>query len=125
MVHRQGVLDRRRSPDANVGAPLRLGTLAEIRQRLPLTVSFCRRRFRVAEVENELMAHPVECPHWGGPLDEAPIEDGQVVCPWHGYRFSVRSGKSCDGRQLQLGPAPRVRIDAATGSVDLLSDSVD
>ena len=32
------------------------------------------------------------CPHEGGPLGEGSIEDGRVVCPWHGYAFDVRTG---------------------------------
>jgi nitrite reductase/ring-hydroxylating ferredoxin subunit len=34
------------------------------------------------------------CPHFGGPLDDAPVDDrGIVTCPWHGYRFDVRTGR--------------------------------
>jgi len=33
------------------------------------------------------------CPHRGGPLDDAAIEDGAVVCPWHGYRVDLRTGR--------------------------------
>ena len=32
------------------------------------------------------------CPHEGGPLGEGMVEDGHVVCPWHGYAFDPRSG---------------------------------
>jgi nitrite reductase/ring-hydroxylating ferredoxin subunit len=34
------------------------------------------------------------CPHEEGPLGEGVIEDGRVVCPWHGYAFDVRTGVS-------------------------------
>ncbi|HXJ35950.1 MAG TPA: Rieske (2Fe-2S) protein [Candidatus Eisenbacteria bacterium] len=37
------------------------------------------------------------CPHLGGPLDGAAVEDGCVTCPWHGYRFDVRTGRRVDG----------------------------
>jgi hypothetical protein len=33
------------------------------------------------------------CPHLGGPLADAPIQDGCVVCPWHGYRVDLRTGR--------------------------------
>ena len=33
------------------------------------------------------------CPHQGGPLDEGGINDGQVMCPWHGWEFSVKTGE--------------------------------
>lgn len=43
------------------------------------------------------------CPHLGGPLEQAPVDaDGCVTCPWHGYRFDLRTGRSADGRGLLL-----------------------
>lgn len=43
------------------------------------------------------------CPHLGGPLDAAPVDAGGcVTCPWHGYRFDLRTGRSADGRALLL-----------------------
>jgi hypothetical protein len=46
------------------------------------------------------------CPHLGGPLDDVPVdEQGCVTCPWHGYRFDVRTGRSADGRGLALRSA--------------------
>jgi nitrite reductase (NADH) small subunit len=32
------------------------------------------------------------CPHEGGPLGEGIVEDGKVVCPWHGYPFDIHTG---------------------------------
>jgi len=32
------------------------------------------------------------CPHEGGPLGGGIVEDGRVVCPWHGYAFDVHTG---------------------------------
>ncbi len=33
------------------------------------------------------------CPHRGGPLAEGSLdEDGVLICPWHGYSFSVMTG---------------------------------
>jgi nitrite reductase/ring-hydroxylating ferredoxin subunit len=61
------------------------------------------------------------CTHLLGPLGEAPVEDGCVTCPWHGYRFDVRTGRSADGRRLRLSPAPRVEVDAESGRVRLVS----
>jgi phenylpropionate dioxygenase-like ring-hydroxylating dioxygenase large terminal subunit len=37
------------------------------------------------------------CPHLGGPLDAAAVDAaGVVTCPWHGYRFDVRTGRRVD-----------------------------
>jgi thiamine pyrophosphate-dependent acetolactate synthase large subunit-like protein/nitrite reductase/ring-hydroxylating ferredoxin subunit len=32
------------------------------------------------------------CPHQGGPLGEGQIENGYVVCPWHGYEYHPITG---------------------------------
>ncbi len=32
------------------------------------------------------------CTHAGGPLDEGQLEDGMIVCPWHGSKFSLEDG---------------------------------
>lgn len=37
------------------------------------------------------------CPHQGGPLGEGTIEDGCVICPWHGYEYDPRTGVSPEG----------------------------
>ncbi|KAJ3196957.1 hypothetical protein HK101_007006 [Irineochytrium annulatum] len=36
------------------------------------------------------------CPHADGPLHLGDIEDGSIVCPWHGYRFSLSTGLEAD-----------------------------
>jgi nitrite reductase/ring-hydroxylating ferredoxin subunit len=107
------------APDAS--APLLLGTLDTLREQLPLVTSFGGRRYCVAEVAGELFAYDIRCPHMWGPLDEAEIVDGQIECPWHGYRFDARSGRSRDGRGLRLSKAPRVLVDPDSGEVELVA----
>ncbi len=34
------------------------------------------------------------CPHMGGDLGEGSLDGDIVTCPWHGWRFDVRTGKS-------------------------------
>jgi len=36
------------------------------------------------------------CPHAGAPLGPGTIEEGHVVCPWHGFRFRLSDGASPD-----------------------------
>lgn len=40
---------------------------------------------------------PRACPHLALPLDAEPDADGIVACPWHGYRFDVRTGRCVSG----------------------------
>jgi nitrite reductase (NADH) small subunit/3-phenylpropionate/trans-cinnamate dioxygenase ferredoxin subunit len=37
------------------------------------------------------------CPHMGGPLGKATVcKDATLECPWHGYRFSLETGRLVD-----------------------------
>lgn len=39
------------------------------------------------------------CPHFDYPLKESPVSrSGEIVCPWHNYRFSLPNG----GRESEL-----------------------
>ncbi|HSB69492.1 MAG TPA: Rieske 2Fe-2S domain-containing protein [Candidatus Methylomirabilis sp.] len=33
------------------------------------------------------------CPHEGGPLEDGELDGDTVICPWHGYEFSLRTGE--------------------------------
>ncbi len=37
------------------------------------------------------------CPHQGGPLGDGHIENGFVICPWHGYEYHPCSGSPPPG----------------------------
>ena len=41
------------------------------------------------------------CPHEEGPLGEGSIEDGRVVCPWHGYSYDLKTGISPEDPDLK------------------------
>jgi len=36
------------------------------------------------------------CPHAGGPLAEGTLENGVLVCPWHGREYDPFDGR-CEG----------------------------
>lgn len=88
-----------------------LGSPASVRARLPLVVEVAGERFRLVETDGELVVHAATCPHWLGPLDVGPVVDGCVTCPWHGYRYDVRTGKSADGRGLELARPPALCVE--------------
>ena len=46
----------------------------------------------VARVHGQLAALNDVCPHQGAPLSEGTIEDGRVVCSWHGWSFDPKTG---------------------------------
>ncbi len=120
MQRRSAELSRRAMPARSELAAVPLGSLEELRARLPLQVEYAGHRFRVVEVDGTLLAHATVCSHALGPLGDAEVEDGCIRCPWHGYRYDVRTGRSTDGHGLRLAKPPRVVVDADSGQVQLL-----
>ena len=114
MVRREALLGGRGPAPAKPGAraPLALGPAAALRARLPLRVDVAGDGFRVVEHEGRLLAHALVCPHLGGPLDEAVVEGGAVVCPWHGYRFDCETGRGPEGQRVRMAVRARVAIGA-------------
>jgi len=45
--------------------------------------------------KNEIVVASEVCPHLGGPLADALLEDEGCAlrCPWHGYKFDTRTGR--------------------------------
>ncbi|HTO52841.1 MAG TPA: Rieske (2Fe-2S) protein [Myxococcota bacterium] len=89
---------------------LELGPVTELRSKLPQVVEWAGRPWRIVELDGALVVHAGICPHALGPLETTPLEGSVVECPWHRYRFDVRTGKSCDGRGLRLASAPRIEV---------------
>ncbi len=43
----------------------------------------------VFNVDGEYFAIRNICPHAAGPLEQGFIENGRIVCPWHGWSFPL------------------------------------
>ena len=120
MMIRRGERLARRADPGEPPKPVSLGRLDDLRSRLPLVLEAGGHPFRIIELQGELVAHSTVCAHMLGPLDHASLEEGRIRCPWHGYRFDVRTGRCLDSTRLRLHPAPRVEIDPASSEVRLL-----
>lgn len=91
-------------------ASLDLGTEQAVRAALPMTFEFGNVSFRMIDLDGVLRAHSTVCPHWLGPLDQEPVCNGVIRCPWHGYRFDVADGTCREHPALRLSEPPNVRI---------------
>jgi nitrite reductase/ring-hydroxylating ferredoxin subunit len=119
MQRRESLLSARAPAPAEAGA-LDLGPAAEVRARAPLTVELAGRAYRVVRLADDtLVAHATICPHWLGPLDSSEVEDGCVTCPWHGYRFDLRTGRRPGVQSPLRLLLARVSIDPETGGARL------
>jgi nitrite reductase/ring-hydroxylating ferredoxin subunit len=113
---------RRPQDVAERAGGLDLGHEAALRARLPLCVEHGGSRWRIVEVDGALVVHATVCPHWLGPLDAAPVEAGVVTCPWHGWRFDVRSGRRVGGEGVRARLAVPPRLEVGGDGVARLVD---
>jgi nitrite reductase/ring-hydroxylating ferredoxin subunit len=51
-------------------------------------------------VGGEISAIDGICPHQGGPLAEGELTGTTVTCPWHGWRFDIKTGQTLGGSKL-------------------------
>ena len=92
---------------------------AEIPPRTRKLVAIGERQIVILNVKGELFALSDKCPHKGGSLslgkltgavtssgpgDYAYARPGEILrCPWHGWEFDVRTGRSwCDPQRMRL-----------------------
>lgn len=84
--------------------------------QLPCKVSLSGREFILNRMSEGWVVYPAQCPHQLGPLDEAHLQDGQVRCPWHGFKFDVLTGERTDGGSFggpcRLGRVPELHEEA-------------
>jgi nitrite reductase/ring-hydroxylating ferredoxin subunit len=61
-----------------------------------------RRRLALVRAGDEVFAFHDSCPHKGGPLCEGKLslKRGELICPWHFFRFDLRTGVSVTNSAL-------------------------
>jgi nitrite reductase (NADH) small subunit len=64
----------------------------------------------VFNLDGELVAVNGGCLHRGGPLAEGLVRDGVVTCPWHWWRYDLRTGERLGAPWLRLDRYP-VRVE--------------
>ena len=53
-------------------------------------------------VDGTFYAMDNSCPHAGGPLGEGKVNGGIVECPWHGWRFDIRTGTRVENQNFEV-----------------------
>lgn len=73
-------------------------------------VEIAGRRIVLARQDGQTYALDAVCSHLGGPLDDGTLEQGCIVCPWHGSRFDLATGEPIDGPAAIPQPCFATRV---------------
>ena len=63
------------------------------------------------------------CAHLGGPLSEGSLEDGCIVCPWHGSHFALDDGRVVQGPSAYNQPYYATRVRNGIVEVQLAGEA--
>jgi len=97
---------------------VRVAGLDELPDRTPTEVYPGGHPVVLVRLAGEVFALDGRCPHRGGPLAEGTVEGCAIRCPWHGFRYDVRTGEPLFPDAW--GPAPSYAVRVANGQVELL-----
>jgi nitrite reductase (NADH) small subunit len=60
----------------------------------------------VANINGVYSAMDNICLHRGGPLGQGMIENGKVVCPWHGWAWDPKTGQAEQDSKAKIAVYP-------------------
>ncbi len=72
----------------------------------------------IANVNGEFTAMDNVCLHVGGPLGEGTIEQGKVVCPWHGWQYDPKTGQAAHNANAKVAVYP-IKIENGDVMVEI------
>jgi len=76
----------------------------------------------IFNVKGEFFATDNSCPHQGGPLGEGTLEEEVVKCPWHSWRYNVRTGRAVQTPNIKCF---NVRTDAGAVEIAVSSEELE
>lgn len=84
--------------------------LSELQEGKPAVVGIGVRRIAVVRQGDQVSAISATCPHYGGPLALGEVRRGELICPWHRFRFSLANGQSVTNPAL-CAPMYDVKVE--------------
>jgi nitrite reductase (NADH) small subunit/3-phenylpropionate/trans-cinnamate dioxygenase ferredoxin subunit len=89
---------------------VKVGSIDRFREGRGRRVSVEGRAVAVFLRKGRLHAVGDRCPHMGASLSEGRLEEGRVVCSWHGWSFDCETGR-CDRKSWARIPRFEVRLE--------------
>ncbi len=74
-----------------------------LQEQTPRLLLIGGKRICLVRHKEVLLAVEDTCTHNGESLSKGKVNfQGELVCPWHGYRFNLRTGRECAERSRDL-----------------------
>lgn len=81
---------------------LELGNVDELEEKKLYPKNFEQVNFLISKVNTQVYAVQNNCVDSILPIDSGKLEEHYLICPWHGCRYDLRTGKAVNKPQKQL-----------------------
>ena len=92
-----------------------IGEEESVRLRAPFAMKIGKESIAVFHHEGRFYAISNVCNHKAGPLAEGRLDGDYVTCPWHGWVYSMKTGRGEPGYEEDAVPA--YEVDVQDGKV--------
>ena len=81
---------------------IELGNYQEMEDQKVYAKNYERVNFLVSRIGSEVFAVQNQCDGSVLPIDKGTLEDHYLICPWHGCRYDLKTGRSVNGGDKKL-----------------------
>jgi nitrite reductase/ring-hydroxylating ferredoxin subunit len=99
-------------------ARVRVGRSSDVPAGEGRVVEAGGRSLALFNVDGAYYAIDNSCAHRGGPLGEGELDGTVVTCPWHGWRWDVKSGANANNPAVTMVCFP-VSVEAGDVFVEI------
>ncbi|HLF50636.1 MAG TPA: Rieske 2Fe-2S domain-containing protein [Methylomirabilota bacterium] len=99
-------------------ARVRVGRSSDVPAGEGRVVEAGGRSLALFNVDGAYYAIDNSCAHRGGPLGEGELDGTVVTCPWHGWRWDVKSGANANNPAVTMACFP-VSVEAGDVFVEI------
>ena len=99
-------------------ASVRVGSASDVPAGQGRVIDAVGRSIALFNVGGTYYAIDNTCPHRGGPLGEGDLEGTIAICPWHGWRWDVRTGANANNPAIKMACFP-VTVDRGEIFIEL------
>jgi nitrite reductase (NADH) small subunit len=99
-------------------ARVRVGRSSDVPAGEGQVVEAGGRALALFNVDGAYYAIDNSCAHRGGPLGEGELDGTVVTCPWHGWRWDVKTGANANNPAVKMACFP-VSVEAGDVFVEI------
>ncbi|MFQ5639644.1 MAG: CDGSH iron-sulfur domain-containing protein [bacterium] len=96
---------------------LQVASADEIETGKIVTANVGSKQIALTHTEKGFFAVNARCPHQGGPLGDGEVCGDHIRCPWHGFKFDLKTGKGVGNDDI----VETVKVRESNGQIEVLA----